>query len=154
MTRIVKNRNNNIIQSAVKRISKRLYDSIDCRKPGCKIKFKPTDKRQVYCTPQHRVDHNNDLRKIKNLKFENHNKILAKNQAILEKLFFKLNEMPKKHFHIDILRIENYSFGYMTDKSINEYTGNEIEWNFFYGLEGYCQNEMTFIVHNRKKIPV
>ena len=49
-----------------KRISKRRYPQRICRKSDCKILFTPSDARQIYCDPQHRIDHNNDLRKFNN----------------------------------------------------------------------------------------
>jgi hypothetical protein len=47
-----------------KRISNRTYPSKLCKKEGCYTEFIPTDGRQVYCCSQHRIDSNNDKRKI------------------------------------------------------------------------------------------
>ena len=46
------------------RVSNRTYPPKLCKKPDCNFEFIPTDGRQVYCNAQHRIDSNNDKRKI------------------------------------------------------------------------------------------
>ena len=46
------------------RFSNRTYPPKLCKKQDCNTEFVPTDGRQVYCNAQHRIDSNNDKRKV------------------------------------------------------------------------------------------
>ena len=60
-------------------------------------------------------------------------------------LLQKLNN--ESEFSLQLLLYEQYNFGYCTDKTINTKTGNEIEWVYNYGIEGFNAEKQTFIVH-------
>ena len=120
----------------VKRISHRLYPSRKCKKTDCQIDFTPTSKREKYCCPQHRVDHNNDQRDLKakpGIEFE---KKLQHNQMVLKKIFEKLGALKLTCISADLLIYESYYFDLYTDKQINTKSGMEVSWNYYFGIEG------------------
>lgn len=132
------------------RPSKRVYPAKKCKKPDCDIIFNPTNKRQEYCTTQHRIDHNNDLRALKEAPLKQLASKLTHNLEVLKKIHISLAFNNQNSFSIQLLQYELYNFGTYTDRSVNEGTGNEIEWVYNYGIEGKDINSKTFIIHNRK----
>ncbi len=132
------------------RSSNRVYPPQKCKKPDCGVIFTPTDKRQQYCNPQHRIDHNNDLRTIKEQPFKMYKKKLAHNLALLKKIHSSLAANAQSTFSIQLLQYELYNFGIYTDKNINQETDKEIEWNYNYGIEVNDADKKTFIIHFRK----
>jgi hypothetical protein len=140
-----------VSQSKVKtRLSNRVYPPRKCKKSDCEINFIPTDKRQEFCTPQHRIDHNNDLRAEKEKPLKLLGKMLAHNLSVLKKIQSSLAANNQTVFSIQLLQYELYNFGIYTDKSINKNTDNEIEWNYDYGIEVKEADKKTFIIHFRK----
>ena len=134
------------------RKSNRIYPPRKCKKPDCSLIFTPTDKRQEFCIPQHRVDYNNDLRAIREQPLKIHGKKLAHNLAVLKKIHSSLIVNDQTSFSIQLLQYELYHFGIYTDRSINKNTGNEIEWNYHYGIEVKDADKRSFIIHFRKSI--
>lgn len=134
------------------RPSRRRYPPKNCKKPDCSKLYIPTNKRQEFCCPQHRIDYNNDQRDLKELPFKLLSKKLAHNQAVLKRIYASLNVHKQNSFTIQLLQYDNYNFGFNTDRSVNTDTGNEIEWNYNYGLEGKDVVKKTFIIHFRKTI--
>lgn len=134
-----------------KRISNRKHPTRTCKKPDCKEEYTPTDKRQVYCTPQHRVDHNNDLRDLKGKPHKSLKEIVVKNQQILAKLY-RLQE-AKKHtrFYFQVLELDGFDVRYYTDVTISN--GSSIYWNYHYGLQGVDVEKKQFITHFRENLP-
>ncbi len=135
-----------------KRQSNRIYAPRNCKKPDCNISFIPTDKRQDFCRPQHRIDFNNDLRTLKEQPLKLLGKKLYHNQEILKKIHSSLAANDRTAFSIQLLQYELYNFGIYTDRSINTHSGNEIEWNYNYGIEVNDTQKKTFIIHLRKSI--
>jgi hypothetical protein len=145
--------NKQIVRSSQsKRLSNRVYPPRKCKKPDCGQIFTPTDKRQEYCVPQHRIDHNNDLRVVKEQPLKLLGKKLAHNLAVLKKIHSSLSANDQTSFSIQLLQYELYNFGVYTDRSINKQTDNEIEWNFNYGIEVKDIDKKSFIIHFRKSL--
>jgi hypothetical protein len=134
------------------RPSNRVYPRRNCKKPSCNVEFIPTSKKQVYCIPQHRIDHNNDQRTSKDKLPNAHVKKLAHNQEVLKKIYNRLAFNNQDSFSIQLLQYELYNFGIHTGRSINEQSGNEIEWAYQYGIEPKDAATKTFIIHFRKAI--
>lgn len=135
------------------RPSKRIYPKAKCKKPDCNNEFTPTSRKQEYCIPQHRIDHNNDLRILKDKLPKSHAKKLAHNQEVLRKIYNSLAFNNQSSFSIQLLQYELYNFGIHTGKSVNEQSGNEIEWAYHYGIEVKDTATKTFIIHFRNVIP-
>jgi len=93
------------------RFSNRTYPPKLCRKQECYMEFIPTDGRQVYCSAQHRIDSNNDKRKVVE-KIESDFTNRAKSN---EKILIKIVDSPyyiKNGFtHFIFLEHEGYDFG-------------------------------------------
>jgi hypothetical protein len=81
-----------------KRTSNRRYPIRTCKKPDCNEGFIPTDARQVYCSEQHRIDFNNDRRKLKELIDISFLKIVKKKQNCFAQNCLKLF-LQKKRIH-------------------------------------------------------
>jgi hypothetical protein len=117
------------------RISNRRYPIRKCKKTDCKDEFIPTDARQVYCCEQHRVDHNNDKRKLKQSIDLDFLKSVKKNRAILHKIvssdFYKKN----RFVHKSLLEYEGYDFKKYHQIIINKRTQKEVQICYDYGVE-------------------
>lgn len=118
-----------------KRTSNRRYPIRKCKKPDCQGEFIPSDARQIYCCEQHRVDFNNDRRKLKELIDTAFLKIVKKNRAILIKI--ESNDFYKKnsYVHMSLLEYEGFDFKRYHQKVINPTTKNDIHICYDYGLE-------------------
>lgn len=118
-----------------KRTSNRRYPIRKCKKPGCQGEFIPSDARQIYCCEQHRIDFNNDRRKLKESIDTAFLKSVKKNRAILFKIassdFYKQNS----NAHLSLLEYEGYNFDIYHQIIINETTDNEVHICYDYGLE-------------------
>lgn len=128
-----------------KRISKRIYPSTECRQ--CKRPFNPSDARQLFCSAQHRIDYNNDQRKIKSAPLDLLNKELWKNERILKKIFESLKQNKQESFGIDLLKYEGYNFNVSRLVNINKTSQNKIYWSLSYGMEIDDENKKTFKIH-------
>lgn len=138
---------------AKKRISNRKYPSRECKKLGCTIHFIPTDRRQLYCCTQHRIDHNNDERTIRTTPARALNEIHKSNQQILENLYNRLVVTDKlKTFNGELLAYLGYNWQFSTDRTRNILTNGEIIWSYHFGLEGNPDTK-TFKLHERKYLP-
>jgi len=135
------------------RISNRRYPRIICKKTGCDKLFIPTDARQIYCCNQHRIDHNNDLRKTKTIHGINLQKIHLHNENILKKIYDKLSLTQYSLATMSLLEYEQYEFQYYTDRTINEETNREVLWCHNYGIEGFNKVNLNFKIQYRKIIP-
>jgi hypothetical protein len=118
-----------------KRTSNRCYPIRKCKKPDCQREFIPSDGRQIYCCEQHRIDFNNDRRKLKESIDIAFSKSVKKNRAILFKIastdFYKKNS----YVHLSLLEYEGYDFDYYHQKIINKDTENDVFVCYNYGLE-------------------
>ncbi len=131
----------------MKRISQRRYPAIPCKQ--CKNQFSPSDKRQVYCQPQHRIDHNNDLRAIKEMPTKLMVKKLFSNETILKKIDHNMTILNNNTFNIDFLLLEGFDFDISSASEINRKTGGKIIWSLSYGIEGIGDDEKNFIIHKK-----
>lgn len=148
----MKNNRSNMEPKVRIRKSKRIYPPRKCKKSDCGLIFTPTDKRQRYCFPQHRIDHNNDLRDIKEQPLKILGKKLSHNLEVLKKIYSSLDVNNQTSFSIQLLQYELYNFGFYTNRSINKDTDNEIEWIYNYGIEVKDADKRNFIIHFRKSI--
>jgi hypothetical protein len=131
-----------------KRISNRRYPLRKCKKPDCNEDFVPSDFRQIYCCEQHRIDFNNDKRKLKeaiNIFFL---KRVKSNRAILKKIktsaFYKKNGYASKF----LLDHEEYDFTIYHCIIINKKTGREVQVCFDYTLELIDPKAEYFLIKN------
>ena len=128
--------------SIKKRFSYRTHPRKFCKKPDCNMEFVPTDGRQVYCSPQHRIDSNNDKRKMID-KIENDFTSRAKSN---EKILIKIIGSPfytKNGFtHSIFLEHECYDFETFHFIEYDEATNREIQ---------FCYNHGIFLIDAEKK---
>jgi hypothetical protein len=141
------------VKNSNKRISKRKYPVRRCAKPACYIEFIPTHKRQKFCCPQHRIDHNNDRRDEKNKPSLTLEKKRRHNENVLRKVFIKLKELRSDNVAATLLIYEDFNFEVYSDRTINLLSNNEILWSYFYGIEGQSPERNFFKIHHRTKIP-
>ncbi len=118
----------------LKRISNRTYPSKLCKKEGCKTEFIPTDGRQVYCCSQHRIDSNNDKRKVIN-KFESEFINSARNnKKTLIFLSEKESYLNSGTVSASLLELFDYDHSIHHRIVVDEKTKREIKFCFNYGL--------------------
>ena len=134
---------NNMIK---KRVSNRRYPERICKKPDCQEGFVPSDARQIYCCEQHRVDFNNDKRKLKEAITVLFLKKVKSNEAILEKVKMSDHYIKQKGVHKRLLEYERYDFNYYHQKKINKKTGCEAHVCFDYILELVDSETQFFII--------
>lgn len=134
-----------------KRISNRRHPTRTCKKPDCKEEFTPTDKRQVYCTPQHRVDHNNDIRDLNEKPHKALKAKRIKNEKILAKIYGLQKSKNYTQFNYQVLELDDFDVQYYTDVTVNN--GSHIYWNYHYGLQGVDVETKQFITHFRENLP-
>ncbi|MEY2738096.1 MAG: hypothetical protein RL259_5 [Bacteroidota bacterium] len=117
-----------------KRISNRTYPSKLCKKEGCYTEFIPTDGRQVYCCSQHRIDSNNDKRKIVD-KFESEFiKAARNNKKVLILLHEKESYLNSGIVSASLLELFDYDHSIHHRIVVDEATKREIKFCFNYGL--------------------
>lgn len=129
-----------------KRISKRVYPPQKCKQ--CNAEFVPHDAREIYCCEQHRIDYNNDQRRIKCAPLKELNTKMVKNEKILKKFYDALQSHKQELLFIDFLILDKYDFNVPCETSISK-VGNKIEWQLSYGLEGVNQKSKLFKIHKR-----
>ena len=117
-----------------RRISNRTYPSRYCIKPDCNKAFVPNDARQKYCSQQHRIDSNNDKRKVID-KIDNDFTSRAKRN---EKILIKIIESPyyiKNDFtHFIFLEHEGYDFETFHFIEYDKETNREIHFCYKHGI--------------------
>lgn len=118
-----------------KRTSNRCYPIRKCKKPDCQDEFIPSDARQIYCCEQHRVDFNNDRRKLKESIDTDFLKNVKKNKAILFKIASSDFYINNSYAHLSLLEYEGYDFKIYHKKEINQTAKNEVYICYSYGLE-------------------
>lgn len=133
-----------------KRISNRRYPVRFCEKPDCIEEFIPTDARQKYCCPQHRIDFNNDNRKKTESIDTYFIKIVKENSLISAKVvsssFYKSNNHVTKF----ILDYEGYNFEIYHYMRINIKTNNQIFFCHNFGLELVDLKQQIYIIHKQQ----
>ncbi len=131
-----------------KRISSRKHPPRNCK--HCGVIFIPSDARQHFCIPQHRIDYNNDLRKGKAGPVKALNDKLLKNEKILKKVTETLIRLNQEFVGIDILEYEGFDFDVSSSTDINKKKGTIVHWCFSYGLEGNDKDKTTFIIWKKQ----
>ena len=117
-----------------KRFSNRTYPRKLCKKPDCNLEFVPTDGRQVYCSSQHRIDSNNDKRKVID-KIENDFISRAKsNEKILIKIIGSPFYIKNGFTHSIFLDHEGYDFETFHFIEYDEETDREIQFCYKHGI--------------------
>ncbi len=130
-----------------KRNSKRIYPTKKCRQDS-KL-FTPTDARQVYCCPQHRIDFNNDQRKIREAPVRSIADKLKKNEQVLIRATEALSRLGQRIISLDMLFYDGYEIDVFSSSSINKKTGKKILWNISCGIEGCDEINTGCIIHKR-----
>lgn len=134
-----------------KRVSNRRYPIRKCKKPDCQEDFVPSDSRQIYCCEQHRIDFNNDKRKLKDaITIIFLNKI-KNNEAILKKIEKSEHYKKINGVHKPLLDYEEYDFKYYHEIIINEKTGNEAHVCFGYSIELVHPEKQFFVIKKTSK---
>lgn len=128
--------------SIKKRFSNRTYPRKFCKKPDCNMEFVPTDGRQVYCSSQHRIDSNNDKRKIIDAIESNFTSRAKNNEKILIKIIGSPFYIKNGFTHTYFLEHEYYDFGTYHTIEYDEATNREIH---------FCYNHGIFIIDAEKK---
>ena len=131
-----------------KRTSNRCYPIRKCKKPECNEGFIPTDARQVYCCEQHRIDFNNDRRKLKESIDISFLKIVKKNRAVLHKIALSDFYINSGFAHKSLLEYEEYDFKKYHQIMINKITKNEIHICYDYALELTDPINQNFSIKN------
>ena len=131
-----------------KRTSNRCYPIRKCKKPECNEGFIPTDARQVYCCEQHRIDFNNDRRKLKESIDISFLKIVKNNRAALHKIAQSDFYVNEGFAHKSLLEYEKYDFTKYHQIMINKITKNEIHICYDYALELTDPINQNFSIKN------
>lgn len=117
-----------------KRYSNRVYPPKLCAKIDCKIEFNPTDARQVYCCNQHRIDSNNDKRKIITSYEADFAKKVKNNKNILIKILNSKIYQKDCYIHLSILEYEGFSFLTYHSALTEKKSGREVKFSYEYGI--------------------
>ena len=117
-----------------KRCSNRTYPRKLCKKPECNMEFVPTDSRQVYCSSQHRIDSNNDKRKVIDKIESDFNKLARNNKRILIKISKSLTYQVTGKVNASVLEYEGYDHSVYHQSIKDNITKREVKFCFNYGL--------------------
>ena len=131
-----------------KRPSNRRYLSRKCRKPDCQGEYTPTDARQIYCCEQHRIDFNNDKRRLKDNIDISFSKIVKNNRVILHKIASSDFYKKDLRVHKSLLVYEGYDFTKYHHILINQITKKEVHICYDYGLEMIESTNHYFSIKN------
>jgi hypothetical protein len=116
------------------RFSNRTYPPKLCKKLDCSMEFVPTDGRQVYCNAQHRIDNNNDKRKMIDEIESDFKKKAKKNKQIMIKIKGSVNYIKSGVANKTLLIYEGFEFPIYHRKQIDTETNREIQICYDYGL--------------------
>jgi hypothetical protein len=128
--------------------SKRVYPEKVCANPDCAMpggKYIPTDRRQIYCSPQCGINARNDRRFRDDHEKFAHAKILKKNYRILEMLYKNSSENNIKSISPETLNLLKFELSVFSSQTINEKSGRMVSWYHDMGLE--LTDSMHFIIH-------
>lgn len=116
------------------RVSNRTYPPKLCKKQDCNMEFVPTDGRQVYCNAQHRIDSNNDKRKVIDKTDSDFTKSARNNKQILIKISKSLTYIMTGKVSNSLLEYEGYDHSIYHRTHIDGKTKKEIKFCYNYGL--------------------
>ena len=125
------------MKKTTKRISNRKYPQKKCAKADCQLQFIPKDARQQYCCSQHRIDHNNDKRKLLMAEDTNLIRAIKHNYAVLIKIKNAPFYIAHKQVNLSVLEYENFDLKAFHKKEKLD-NGNEVL--VFYKLGLICLN--------------
>lgn len=125
-----------------KRVSKRRYPARNCKQ--CRQAFTPTDRRQVYCCSQCRVDFNNDKRSEQEAPLLAFKKKLAHNEKCLIKAKKTLEKNNRDYISLDFLLYDGFEIDVYSERGVNQTTGNTVLWSLQHGLEGVDKNRNLY----------
>jgi hypothetical protein len=128
------------------RHSNREYPLRFCEKPDCNLEFIPIDGRQIYCNAQHRIDSNNDKRKIVDKIESDFNKRVRNNKQILKKIKISVYYIKNGYTHLVFLEHENYDFGSFHRVVYNEEYKREISYCYEYGIMMIDAEKKQFLI--------
>jgi IMP cyclohydrolase len=131
-----------------KRVSNRRYPERICKKPDCQENFVPSDARKIYCCDQHRVDFNNDKRKLKESFTVCFLKNVKTNRNILEKVKKSSYYKEKGYVSKQFLDYEEYDYKTYLQVIINKKTGREVHVCYDYTLELIDPISQYFLIEN------
>lgn len=117
-----------------KRFSNRQYPTRNCNKTDCKELFIPTDARQIYCCKQHRIDYNNDKRKIADNIESEFTKKVKNNKRILIKILSSNEYKRDSVINESILLYEGYDFSIYHKTVFDSKTKREVKICYEYGI--------------------
>ena len=98
------------------------------------MEFIPTDGRQVYCSAQHRIDSNNDKRKVVDKIESDFIKSARNNKLILIKIEKSVFYIKSGVANKSLLLYEGYDFGVYHKKGREKGTNREVLICYDYGL--------------------
>ncbi|HSC55289.1 MAG TPA: hypothetical protein VLC98_16775 [Phnomibacter sp.] len=127
------------------RFSKRIYPKRACEQ--CKQLFHPNDARQIFCSPQHRIDYNNDKRKRKNQPFNELILTLKKNDAILEKCYRAIESNKLTSISKENLLLAEFDFSKFRYIDQNPETKEQIYWMGTYGIAAKNDTTTSYIIY-------
>ena len=116
------------------RFSNRTYPQKLCKKPDCNMEFVPTDGRQVYCSSQHRIDSNNDKRKVIDKIETDFSSRVKTNEKILIKIIASPFYIRNGFTHSIFLEHEGYDFETFHCIEYDEATNLEIQFCYKHGI--------------------
>ena len=119
--------------SIKQRFSNRTYPQKLCKKPDCNMEFIPTDGRQVYCSSQHRIDSNNDKRKVIDKIESDFKKKAKKNKHIMIKISESAYYIKSGFVNKTLLIYEGFEFPIYHRKQIDSETNREVQICYDYG---------------------
>ncbi len=131
-----------------KRISNRRYKESMCKQ--CNHPYIPTDARQLFCSPQHRIDYNNDKRKIEDKPYREFTEIHKKNYNILKVIFNSDNYKKHQVVHETLLTQLGFILEHYHEIEISTLIGNKILFTCDYGLEFIGdENNKIYKIHKK-----
>jgi hypothetical protein len=98
------------------------------------MEFIPTDGRQVYCSYQHRIDINNDKRKVIYKIESDFKKKAKKNKHIMIKISESAYYIKSGFVNKTLLIYEGFEFPIYHRKQIDSETNREVQICYDYGL--------------------
>ncbi|HWJ27294.1 MAG TPA: hypothetical protein VNS32_12180 [Flavisolibacter sp.] len=130
--------------------SKRVYPEEICINPACGQPFNPHDYRQVFCTPQCRINFHNDQKRQQN-----------ENRFFSEKCLRQADQILEAIFESELYQEEQISEktlqGFKVPLNIgtlekNLQTERPVWWFHAYGLELIDREKRLYTIHYRTNI--
>lgn len=115
-------------------VSSRRYPAKKCKKESCNEEFIPSDSRHLYCSKQHRIDHNNDKRKEVDEFDINFTKSAKKNRSILIKIENSTQYIRDEYINFSFLDYEGYNFNTYHSIKIDSNSKREVKFCYEYGI--------------------